>query len=169
MVAMTKPSLPSFLALVLYLSSHHALSFVTSPAELVGRSGRVGAVNSSSALNASFSASGASSAADTDDELSLLSSPRPSQRIQSRQQLRRDVLTSLYSATTVIATTTLCGGTAAYASLLEDYGADPNVNKQPEKATTKKTKELARDKGKIESSMEPNLRSNYYYPTNKGE
>jgi hypothetical protein len=70
--------------------------------------------------------------------------------------------------TTAIATTATLGSTAAYASLLEDYGADPNVNKQPEK-TTKKAKELARDKGKVESSMEPNLRSNYYYPTNKGE
>jgi len=171
MATMTKPSLPLFLALALYLSSHHALSFGSSPAGVVGRSGRVGAVNSPSALDASLSASGASSAADADDddEHSLLSSPLPTERIQSRQQLRRDVLTSLYSATTVIATTTLCGGTTAYASLLEDYGADPNVNKQPEKATTKKTKELARDKGKIESSMEPNLRSNYYYPTNKGE
>jgi len=49
--------------------------------------------------------------------------------------------------------------------LLDDYGSDPNVDREP----AKKTKELARDKGKPESNSEPNLRSNYYYPTNKGE
>jgi hypothetical protein len=53
----------------------------------------------------------------------------------------------------------------ANAGLLDDYGSDPNVDKEP----AKKTKELARDKGKPESNSEPNLRSNYYYPTNKGE
>jgi Na+-transporting NADH:ubiquinone oxidoreductase subunit NqrC len=49
----------------------------------------------------------------------------------------------------------------AQASLLDDYGADPTDNKQPKKV------EQAVNKGKQESSMEPNLRSNYYYPTNK--
>lgn len=50
----------------------------------------------------------------------------------------------------------------AYASLLDDYGTDPNADKQPKKKT-----EQAKDKGKAASNSEPNLRSNYYYPTNK--
>ena len=50
---------------------------------------------------------------------------------------------------------------AAYAGLLDDYGTDPAVEKQPVK------KEQAKNKGKAESALEPNLRSNYYYPTNK--
>ena len=45
--------------------------------------------------------------------------------------------------------------------LLDDYGTDPAVEKQPVK------KEQAKNKGKAESALEPNLRSNYYYPTNK--
>ena len=73
-------------------------------------------------------------------------------------QERRAVLSTLLSVTSA----TLAGA-PAYAGLLDDYGADPNVNKQPEKK-----KEQAVNKGKKESNMEPNLRSNYYYPTNKG-
>jgi len=46
---------------------------------------------------------------------------------------------------------------------LDEYGADPLDNKQP----AKKEVVQARDKGKAESNLEPNLRSNYYYPTNK--
>ena len=73
-------------------------------------------------------------------------------------QERRAVLSSLLTVTSA----TLAGA-PAFAGLLDDYGADPNVNKQPEKK-----KEQAVNKGKKESNMEPNLRSNYYYPTNKG-
>ena len=69
---------------------------------------------------------------------------------------RRAVLSSFLS----ISTTLLIPNTA-YASLLDDYGTDPSVEKQPVK------KEQAKNKGKAESSLEPNLRSNYYYPTNK--
>jgi hypothetical protein len=50
----------------------------------------------------------------------------------------------------------------ANASLLDDYGTDPQKDQQP-----KKVVEQAVNKGKIESNLEPNLRSNYYYPTNK--
>ena len=54
------------------------------------------------------------------------------------------------------------------ASLLDEYGSDLTIldNEKPKKGT-KAVVELARDKGKPASNMEPNLRSNYYYPTNK--
>lgn len=69
---------------------------------------------------------------------------------------RRAVLSSLLTvASAAIAP-------AAHAGLLDDYGTDPNVNKEPVKV-----KEQAKNKGKADSNMEPNLRSNYYYPTNK--
>lgn len=51
----------------------------------------------------------------------------------------------------------------AWAGLLDDYGTDPTSTKQP----VKKELVQAVNKGKIESNSEPNLRSNYYYPTNK--
>lgn len=73
-------------------------------------------------------------------------------------QQRRAVLSSLLTVTSA----TLAGITPAYAGLLDDYGTDPNVDKQAEKK-----KEQAKMKAKEASNMEPNLRSNYYYPTNK--
>ncbi|KAL7465119.1 hypothetical protein ACHAXS_005448 [Conticribra weissflogii] len=74
---------------------------------------------------------------------------------------RRGILSSFLTLT---ASATI-GSSPACASLLEDFGSDPsNLSKQPE---PKKEKELAVNKGKTESNLEPNLRSNYYYPTNK--
>ena len=72
-------------------------------------------------------------------------------------QQRRAVLSSLLAVTSA-ALSPMVG----HAGLLDDYGADPSVDKQP-----KKKVEQAKDKGKATSNMEPNLRSNYYYPTNK--
>ena len=69
---------------------------------------------------------------------------------------RRAILSSFLSITS-----SLMIPNAAYAGLLDDYGTDPAVEKQPVK------KEQAKNKGKAESALEPNLRSNYYYPTNK--
>lgn len=170
---------PLFLALVLASSHHTVLSFVTSslPTDnIIARS----AADSSSPPVVLVDASSLAGAPDDDNngignqaDDALLSST-PLQLLERHTKLlscqrRRDILTSLFS-TTILGAATL----PAYASLLEDYGADLNVNKQTDKTitttttATKKTKELARDKGKIESSMEPNLRSNYYYPTNKG-
>ena len=51
----------------------------------------------------------------------------------------------------------------ASAGLLDEYGADPTKISEIEK----KAKEAAKATAKIESNYEPNLRSNYYYPTNK--
>lgn len=54
---------------------------------------------------------------------------------------------------------------AAYAGLLDDYGSDPSkINLAAE---TKATSPGAGGQKKSESNLEPNLRSNYYYPTNK--
>ena len=72
-------------------------------------------------------------------------------------QDRRQVLSSLVSITGVLLPN------IANAGLLDDYGTDPTQDKQPEK----KKPELAKAKAKVESAVEPNLRSNYYYPTNK--
>lgn len=52
----------------------------------------------------------------------------------------------------------------ASASLLDDYGSDPK--KIAEKETPPPVA-VASSKAKSESVIEPNLRSNYYYPTNK--
>lgn len=69
------------------------------------------------------------------------------------------MLSSLLAATSV----TLTSVSPAFAGLLDDFGTDPTViNKPPPKKT-----EQAKIKGKPESNSEPNLRSNYYYPTNK--
>lgn len=52
----------------------------------------------------------------------------------------------------------------ALANLLEEYGGfDPSKIDAPKKAT----REAVTVAKKIESDLEPNLRSNYYYPTNK--
>lgn len=82
---------------------------------------------------------------------------------------RRAVLSAIFTTTTNTAASAatllllLSSATIANAGLLDEYGTDPLDNKQP----TKKEVVQARDKGKSESNMEPNLRSNYYYPTNK--
>jgi hypothetical protein len=57
-------------------------------------------------------------------------------------------------------------GTPAGASLLEEFGADPT---KIDSTTPKKpaAREAVKVTAKQESNMEPNLRSNYYYPTNK--
>jgi hypothetical protein len=52
---------------------------------------------------------------------------------------------------------------SASAGLLDDYGTDPTKISESEK----KAREAGVAKAKGESNYEPNLRSNYYYPTNK--
>ena len=47
----------------------------------------------------------------------------------------------------------------AYAGLLDDFGSDPTKIAAPKKAVVVQAK--------TDSNFEPNLRSNYYYPTNK--
>mmetsp|Transcript_14451 Transcript_14451/g.34967 ORF Transcript_14451/g.34967 Transcript_14451/m.34967 type:complete len:276 (+) Transcript_14451:81-908(+) len=54
---------------------------------------------------------------------------------------------------------------SASAGLLDEYGADPSKIQDAAKATESATP--SGSKVKVESNLEPNLRSNYYYPTNK--
>ncbi|CAJ1934114.1 unnamed protein product [Cylindrotheca closterium] len=49
------------------------------------------------------------------------------------------------------------------AGLLDEYGADPSKIEE----AAKKAAAASGSKAKVESTLEPNLRSNYYYPTNK--
>ncbi|KAG7349529.1 hypothetical protein IV203_012126 [Nitzschia inconspicua] len=51
----------------------------------------------------------------------------------------------------------------ASAGLLDEYGSDPSKIDAPKKTV----REAVKVTQKIESDLEPNLRSNYYYPTNK--
>ena len=151
---------------ILALYHHHASSFITpsSTGILVTRD-VVGFVFPPLTLSTRDAATFANDAADAYADKAALSSASPEQQQQPTQHRRRDVLASLITMTMTTGVVAVLPVPPAYAgSLLEDYGADPTVNKQPDK-----TKELARNKGKIESSMEPNLRSNYYYPTNKGK
>jgi len=63
----------------------------------------------------------------------------------------------------------LLGGmpSLANAGLLDEYGADPSKIVQKEEEETMGVVSGSKSKSKSASSIEPNLRSNYYYPTNK--
>ena len=77
---------------------------------------------------------------------------------------RRKMIQQGFVAVLVGATTaTTAASSPAVAGLLDDYGSDPSKIQQAPAAAT------ATDVGvkKAESAIEPNLRSNYYYPTNK--
>ena len=125
-----------FLALALSLLSNHALTFSTSSTP----SARVAATTRVSSAFEVFASE------DTNGDYS--------------SQQRRVVLSSLLTVTSA----TVAGISPAYAGLLDDYGTDPNVDKQAEK----KRVEQAKNKGKDAYNEEPNLQSNYYCPNNKG-
>ena len=55
----------------------------------------------------------------------------------------------------------------ASASLLDDFGTDPVKIRDPAAAAAAVARKEAVAQPKSESNIEPNLRSNYYYPTNK--
>jgi len=73
---------------------------------------------------------------------------------------RRSVFSALSTAATAIAFLPQ----PSNAGLLDDFGTDPTKISQETK-TEEKIQAVA--KPKDESTIEPNLRSNYYYPTNK--
>lgn len=75
------------------------------------------------------------------------------------QVSRRSILASTLS------TAFLAGIQSANASLLDEFGTDPTKIQDTVKDDPSKTPIVA--KPKAESVIEPNLRSNYYYPTNK--
>ena len=56
---------------------------------------------------------------------------------------------------------------SAVAGLLDEFGTDPSKIKDMAAENEKKAREAAKAVPKAASDMEPNLRSNYYYPTNK--
>mmetsp|Transcript_854 Transcript_854/g.1031 ORF Transcript_854/g.1031 Transcript_854/m.1031 type:complete len:250 (-) Transcript_854:66-815(-) len=84
--------------------------------------------------------------------LALASSCEALQQSQSR----RAWLSNAASATVAFAPS------IASAGLLDEFGDDPKQIKQKESAPA-----IAKAGAKKESAIEPNLRSNYYYPTNK--
>ena len=75
---------------------------------------------------------------------------------------RREFLGSVGSAFSRAALA-FAAGSPASASLLDEYGADPKQIKEKPKEVAAAPKKGAKE----ESSYEPNLRANYYYPTNK--
>eukprot|EP00978_Attheya_sp_CCMP212_P020327 scaffold58000_cov30-Attheya_sp.AAC.1 len=72
---------------------------------------------------------------------------------------RRSLLQSIGAAAFVVASLPV---PPASAGLLDDFGSDPTKINQVTKADP-----ITKGAAKSESNMEPNLRSNYYYPTNK--
>ena len=77
---------------------------------------------------------------------------------------RRAMLKSLTASSLSLLVGVGSAGSAS-ASLLDEYGGDPSKIQQKEVVAPKKGVAQATSKG--ESVIEPNLRSNYYYPTNK--
>ena len=82
---------------------------------------------------------------------------------------RRAVFQSLATSTLgLISSAAVLQTDGANASLLDDFGTDPTKIKDPSlEAEKEAARKAAVSKAKAESSIEPNLRSNYYYPTNK--
>ena len=74
---------------------------------------------------------------------------------------RRAALQSIGASIASAAAIAVSVPSSASASLLDEYGSDPK------KIAEKKPVVEAKTAPKSESTIEPNLRSNYYYPTNK--
>lgn len=92
-----------------------------------------------------------------------LSQQLSQQQLPLQQQSRRGWLQNVAGiAAAATATIVLNPGMANAGSLLDDFGADPSKITQKEAAVV-----LPLTKAKSVSVIEPNLRSNYYYPTNK--
>jgi len=78
---------------------------------------------------------------------------------------RRQVLQNVLMGGAVVAAGILSQPDAASAGLLDDYGGTDM--KITTKVAPPEPVKPAVAQSKVESTMEPNLRSNYYYPTNK--
>jgi hypothetical protein len=92
--------------------------------------------------------------------------PEASQSSDARRALLRNV------AVTASGLLSVGGGIIALpppasASLLDEFGSDPTKIQQQSSSTSSSNKGPAVITSKPESVYEPNLRSNYYYPTNK--
>jgi hypothetical protein len=79
---------------------------------------------------------------------------------------RRVLIQSVGAAFLGLGAHTVFPGMAS-AGLLDEYGTDPVKIKDSSAEREKAARELAKATPKKESEYEPNLRSNYYYPTNK--
>jgi len=130
----------STVALALFLGNASAFTIVP---------GNVGASSS-----ASMKAGTSLSAALNDDE------PESASLLHSRRASLRTMTSGLVSALLL----SNAASPAFAGSLLDDFGADPTKIKDP---ATSAASSIAKPAGKTESVIEPNLRSNYYYPTNK--
>ena len=76
---------------------------------------------------------------------------------------RRSMFATLSTTTFAFLSTTAATAPAG-ASLLDDFGTDPSKIQQTQK---EEVRQAVVAKPKDESDIAPNLRSNYYYPTNK--
>ena len=130
----------STVALALFLGNASAFTIVP---------GNVGASSS-----ASMKACTSLSAALNDDE------PESASFSHSRRASLRTMTSGLVSALLL----SNAASPAFAGSLLDDFGADPTKIKDP---ATSAASSIAKPAVKTESVIEPNLRSNYYYPTNK--
>ena len=79
------------------------------------------------------------------------------------EMTRRSVFATLSTSTLAFLTTTTSSPQPANAGLLDEFGSDPSKIQEKEKVEVVRTVAKPKD----ESAIEPNLRSNYYYPTNK--
>jgi hypothetical protein len=86
---------------------------------------------------------------------------------RSRRVLIHNVGAAVWGLTTAAAQTVLFPGMATAGGLLDEFGTDPVKIRDSSAEREKAARELAKAAPKRESELEPNLRSNYYYPTNK--
>jgi len=78
---------------------------------------------------------------------------------------RRSAVQSIFSTFGLLSSSSVFPISAANAGLLDDYGSDPSKIRDEPKL--KKVVGTTTPPPKSASTIEPNLRSNYYYPTNK--
>ena len=91
-------------------------------------------------------------------------SPRTQLNAENNVVNRRSIFGTITASTIAIITSSTTNPSPANAGLLDDYGSDPTkIDNKPKEEPVKP----AIAKPKDESVIEPNLRSNYYYPTNK--
>ena len=93
-------------------------------------------------------------------------SQSPSTQLNAENNVvnRRSIFGTITASTIAIITSSTTNPSPANAGLLDDYGSDPTkIDNKPKEEPVKP----AIAKPKDESVIEPNLRSNYYYPTNK--
>jgi hypothetical protein len=116
---------------------------------------------------------------DKNDETQVVRSAQ--QQDPSQPQSRREVMSSLLMLSTSTAGSMMTSSFAlltppqpalaasddSSVSLLEQFGTDPSKITQKSSSDDASSRAAVVAKPKAESTIEPNLRSNYYYPTNK--